>query len=157
MIQWLVLFLFAAHVNLFLSSFTPNRLFTLSDLHHRCHHCTQCWSGHRAGRLHHQEAEAGGQRVGQAGHDLQRGLSALLLHTLHRGLREHQSGRNQHSLHHRVRTNEGPGLNHWGVFQTNSAIGVITAVFVWQTLLRKNFTLPSRICYDKAWKISNIL
>lgn len=72
----------------------------------RCDYCAQRRRGHRPGRLHHQEAEAGSSRVGQAGDDLQRRVAALLLHAVHRGLREHQPGRDQHPLHHRVRKGE---------------------------------------------------
>lgn len=74
----------------------------LKQLSGRSDHRTQCRGGHRPGGLHHQKAEAGCQRVCQAGHDLQRRVLALLLHTLHCGLREHQPRRHQHPLHHWV-------------------------------------------------------
>lgn len=82
--------------------FTLLKQKVLSTLPHRLDHRTKCRGGHRPGGLHHQKAEAGRQRVRQAGHDLQRGVPALLLHALHRGLREHQFRRHQHPLHHRV-------------------------------------------------------
>lgn len=83
----------------------------------RCDYCAQRRRGHRPGRLHHQEAQAGSSRVSQAGYDLQRSLPALLLHAVHRGLRKHQPGRNQHPLHHRVRRETGRGeiLGRWWV------------------------------------------
>ncbi len=86
-------------------------LLVFSYLSHRCDHRTQRRGGHRVGGLHHQEAEAGSQRVGQAGHDLQRRVPALLLHTLHSWLRKHQFRWHQHSLHHWVRTNVPVGKN----------------------------------------------
>lgn len=80
-----------------------------SSLHFRCDHRSQRRRWHRPRRLYHQEAKARSSRVGQTGHDLQRRLAALLLHALHRGLREHQPGRDQHPLHHRVRM--GPEIS----------------------------------------------